>query len=113
MALELRMALEDRLPAVAALAACWFQENDADESDGAGGSMDWPSDPVSLRIDLQVFASGLVRRDGRSATVADAEAFLTVAGFSRFGDLWIGDRQDLRLIGTRGVVHDVPRAADA
>ena len=110
MTLELRTALEDRLPRLAALAACWFDDEDGD---GADGPMDGFTDPVTLRIDLDAFAAGLVRRDGQSVTPEDAVAFLDAAGFQRLGDLWVGDRQDLRLIGTHGVQGVTSSAADA
>jgi hypothetical protein len=100
LALDLRTALEDRLPKLAALATCWF---DAEDDDAAEGGEAPPRDPVCVRIDLMAFAAGLARRDGRPATPEDAAEWLVAVGFQHFGDLWVGEREDLRLIGTNGV----------
>ena len=99
-ALELRTALEDRLPKLAALATCWF---DAADDEGPEDCEAAPRDPVCVRIDLNAFAAGLARRDGLPATPEDAAAWLAAVGFQHFGDLWIGEREDLRLIGTNGI----------
>jgi hypothetical protein len=101
LALDLRTALEDRLPTLAALATFWFDAEDDD--DASGDSEVPPRDAVCVRIDLNVFAAGLMRRDGYTATPEDAAEWLAAVGFQHFGNLWVGEREDLRLIGTLGV----------
>jgi hypothetical protein len=108
LALELRTALEDRLPTVAALAACWFDDDDDDDA----GSQEQVKDPVFVRVDLETLAAGLVRRDGHPATADDAAAWLNMTGFRRAGDLWAGERDDLRLICGQAVC-EIVSAGDA
>jgi hypothetical protein len=61
-------------------------------------------DRVRAWIDLEELAGGIVRRDGRIPTAADAADWLLRLNFVFDGEAWSCDREDLRLIGNFGVL---------
>ncbi len=61
-------------------------------------------DRVRAWIDLEELAGGMVRRDGRVPTSADAADWLLRLNFVFDGEAWSCDRDDLRLIGNFGVM---------
>ena len=61
------------------------------------------SERVRVWMDLDELAINVVRADGRPATAADAAEWLLRLNFLFDGEAWLGDRDDLRLLGGVGV----------
>lgn len=58
---------------------------------------------VRVWMDLDELATNVVRADGRPATAADAAEWMLRLNFLFDGEAWLGDRDDLRLLGGVGV----------
>ena len=59
---------------------------------------------VRVWIDLDELAANVVRADGRPADAADAADWLLRLNFLFDGEAWLGDREDLKLLGGFGIV---------
>ena len=62
-----------------------------------------PSERVRVWMDLDELALNVVRTDGKPATAADAAEWMLRLNFLFDGEAWLGDRDDLRLLGGMGV----------
>ena len=61
-------------------------------------------DPVRVLIDLQAFASQLVRGDGRPASGNDAAALLRELGWTYDGRGWRGERRAVTWLQNLGPI---------
>jgi len=58
---------------------------------------------IRVWMDLDELAINVVRSDGKPATAADAAEWMLRLNFLFDGEAWLGDRDDLRLLGGVGV----------
>jgi len=58
---------------------------------------------VRVWMDLDELAINVVRSDGKPATAADAAEWMLRLNFLFDGEAWLGDRDDLRLLGGVGI----------
>ncbi len=98
---RMHLRLDDWMPNLSARVLGWLERR---ETDAASSEADQPEDPVYIDVDLEEFAAGLILGGGKIATPADAAAWLATAGFDSIdGTRWVGERDDLALLGKCGI----------